>query len=248
MSQQIRLNPYFLVVWRAKWIILAVTVQAALLAVLIGMRQADLYTATALLEVGKVWKEPLEDPYLTVEIINSDGFIQRLAEKMGAKQSQLKRQLRAEAVTGGAPRSAYAVLVKITASAENPEEAVKLAQAAAEETIKRHLSIFDGAMESHLERQRWLEEQKQELAASRAALSQAAVSLVRDLDEVKSANSSPTMTKRSNLITPVVAGPRSRAPVARNALVAALIAAATASAVAILVNPSQAADGKDTSS
>lgn len=248
MSQQILLNPYLLAIWRAKWIILAVTALAALLATLIGIRQAELYTATALLEVGKVWKEPLEDPYLTVEIINSDGFIHQLAEKVGAKPSELKRRLRAEAVVGGAPRSAYAVLVKITASSENPQEAVKLAQAAAEQTIKRHLSLFDGAIESHMERQRWLERQQRELASSRSALSEAAVLLVRDLDEVKSANSSPTMTKRSNLISPVVAGSASRAPIARNAVVAALIAATTASTATALINRSQARDGKDTSS
>lgn len=242
------LNPHLLAIWRAKWVILAVAAVAASLAALIAMRQPDLHTATALLEVGKVWKEPVEDPYLTVEIINSDGFLQRLAERVGAKQAQLKRQLRAEAVMGGSPRSAYAVLVKITAASENPEEAVRLAQAAAEETIKRHLSIFDSAMESHLERQRWLERQQQELAAKGSPLSEAALSLARDLDEVKSANSSPTITKRSNLVGPVVAGPAARAPIARNAIVAALIAAATGSAAALLLNSPQTKNGKDTGS
>ena len=104
-GETISLDRYFAAVWRAKWLIIIAVAGAAALTAFLGFRQPTLYTATALLEVGRVWKEPLEDTYATTEIVKSAGFQHRLAEKTGIKYGQLRRSIQADTVTAGPRRS-----------------------------------------------------------------------------------------------------------------------------------------------
>jgi capsular polysaccharide biosynthesis protein len=231
MGEEIQLNRYFAAMWRAKWFILAAIALAGLVAAIISLRQPTLYAASAKIQVGRVWKEPLEDTYVATEVVNSNGFIHELAAKIGANPAYLKRSLHAETITAGPPRAIYPILVHITAKASSPEEAVKLARAAADELLARHDELFNQAITSHLERQRLLES----LQANRNFSSaEEAIKLQRELDEVRSANSSPTQTEKSHLIGAIVLDHVERPPVVRNAAVAMLMAAIVCTGVAAL--------------
>jgi hypothetical protein len=231
MEAEIKLNRYFAAIWRARWLILAGVALAGMVAAIIALRQPTFYAASAKIQVGRVWKEPLEDTYVATEVVNSNGFIHELATKIGANPAYLKRSLHAETITAGPPRAIYPILVRITAKATSAEEAIKLARAATDELLARHDELFNQAIASHLERQRSLES----LQANRNFSSaEEAIKLQRELDEVKSANSSPTQTERSHLIGAIVLDHVERPPVVRNAAVAMLMAAILCTGVAVL--------------
>jgi len=90
-EEEIRLDSFFKWVWRGKWLIIFLVIVASGLATLMGLRQPEAHTATALIEVGHVWGKPLKDIYVTVEIANSPGFIQEVAAKAGVKPGQAGR-------------------------------------------------------------------------------------------------------------------------------------------------------------
>ena len=75
---------------------------------ILTIRQPELHNAVALVEVGRVWGKPLKDIYVTVEIANSQGFIQEVAAKAGVKPGQLARSVQVAAVESGVPHSLYA--------------------------------------------------------------------------------------------------------------------------------------------
>src|SRR5687768_5787407 len=103
-TENLNLDRYFAALWRAKWLILLGALAAAAATFLLSRNQPVTYNATANLEIGRVWKEPLADYYLMAEIINSSGFLRDLSEKSGLKAGLLKRAVKAEPVEGGPRR------------------------------------------------------------------------------------------------------------------------------------------------
>jgi len=101
VDDQLSLDRYFAAIWRAKWLIILLTLCAAGVAWFVARRQPATHTAAALVEVGRVWKEPIEDPYVTKEMVNGSTFLRELAEKIGAKPNVVRRSVRAEVVEGG---------------------------------------------------------------------------------------------------------------------------------------------------
>src|SRR5687767_8475604 len=146
MNDEVNLDKYFSAIWRAKWLILFVVISAAAIAFYLARQQPTLHTADAIIEVGRVWKEPLEDTYITEQVVNSAGFMHELATKIGVKPRQLKSNIQAEAIIVGPRVSRYPILLKITASADSESEAVKFAQAVADELISRHERLFNEAL------------------------------------------------------------------------------------------------------
>src|SRR5687767_9844267 len=163
-QEEIRLDGVFRAVWRGRWIIIIGTLLAAGVTAYLGFRQPTLHTASALIEVGRVWKEPLEDIYATTETANSDGFIQKLSTKVGVKPNQLKRSVRAETVMAGPRRSSYPILVRVTATTESNDESVRLAQSVADEIIARHEELFKAAIAPHSDRKTKLEERQKQIS------------------------------------------------------------------------------------
>src|SRR5262249_49494822 len=141
-----------------KWLILAAIVLAGLGTAAYRYKQPATYTAEGLIRIGRVWKEPLEDPYITAEIINSQGFLDKVAYDLSMKPAQVRRAIRATAVTAGPQRSSYPILVRILASANSADQSMQLAESAAADTVGRHQNLFDHAMAPHLETQQHLEE------------------------------------------------------------------------------------------
>jgi len=233
-EDEIRLDSFFRWVWRGKWLIIFLVIVASGLALVSGLRQPELHTAAALIEVGRVWSKPLKDIYVTVEIANSPGFIQEVAAKADVKPGHLARSVQVGAVESGVPHSLYPILIRVNAKTEGPDESVSLAQAMADEIIARHDKLFDDAIKPHLERQHQLEQRLKELGSSPSDR-EFAIKLESELDEVKANNSSPTSTEKTHLVEKVVAGSTIRPDIWRGTAAAGVIAAIVGVAVACLV-------------
>ena len=224
MSDEVNLDKYLLALWRAKWLILLAVIVVTGVAAYLAKNQPTIHTADAIVEVGLVWKEPLEDTYITEQVVKSAGFMHELAPKIGVRPRQLRNSIQAEAIIVGPRVSRYPILLKITASAESENEAVRLAQAVADELISRHEKLFNEAMTPRQARQQKLEEQLKELKAQASASRELLIKLEDDLDTAKFNNSSPIMSRRTALKAPVVAASATQPTGWRSAASAALIA------------------------
>jgi hypothetical protein len=236
-AEEIHLDKYLAAVWRAKWLIILGILAAAGIAYMLASRQPDLHKATALLKIGRVWKEPLEDPYITETLINSAGFHKELAKKINVNPRQLKRSVRAETIIAGPRRSRYPILVSITATSESADEAVRLAQAVADEVSARHEELFNEAMKPRAEQERRLEERYKELAAQGGGARDLLLKVEGELNEVKANNSASdvNITEKTHIIVPVESETSSKPVVWRDVAAAGLIAAVACIAAAILV-------------
>ncbi|HEX8090287.1 MAG TPA: hypothetical protein VF762_15620 [Blastocatellia bacterium] len=234
-EEEIRLDNYMAAIWRAKWLIIIGVLAAAGITYLLANRQPALHKSTALIKIGRVWKEPLEDPYITETIINSAGFQKELAKKAGVNPRQLKRSIHAETIVAGPRRARYPILVSVAATSESADEATRLARAVADEVTARHEELFNEAMRPHAEQERRLEERYKELATqgvSRDLL----LKVEGELNEVKSNNSasSVNVTEKTRLIAEVEPEASIRPPVWRDVAAAVLIAAVVCVAAAVL--------------
>ena len=234
LEDEIRLDGFFKHIWRGKWLIILLVIIASGAAVLTGLRQPELYTATGLIEIGHVWNKPLRDIYITVEIANSPGFIEDVAAKAGDKPGHLERSVQAAAVESGVPHSLYAILVRVTSKTENSDESVRFAQVVADEIVARHEKLFDEAIAPHLERQHQLEQRLKELGVS-ASDREFASKLEGELEEVKANNSSPVSTSKTRLIEKIVASRAPRQGIWRGAATAGFIAAVVGIVVVSLI-------------
>lgn len=236
-QEEIRLDRLFAAIWRGKWIIIIGTIVAAGVTAYLGLRQPTLYTASALIEVGRVWKEPLEDIYTTAEAVNSDGFIHKLATKIGVRPGQLKRSVKAEAVIAGPRRARYPILVRVTATTESSDESVRLAQAVADEIIAQQGEMFKTAIAPHLNRKQQLEERQKQLSNDATPASRdLAMKVETELDDINANTTSPTVTEQTHLVESVVPGATIRYSPWRAVIIAALIAAVALVAIVALVN------------
>lgn len=235
-EEEIRLDRYILAVWRAKWFVLLGVILAAGITAYLASRQPTLHKATALIKIGRVWKEPLEDPYITARVINNSGFLKELAQKIGVSPSKLKRSVKAEVDIAGPRKTRYPILVSVTATAETGEEAASFANAVADEVRARQEVTFDEAMKSHLDEEHRLEERYKELAAQGAASRDLTLKIESELSEVKANNSlaNPNVTEKTRLIEEVESDGVVRPEIWRKVSAVALIAAVVCIAAAAL--------------
>jgi AraC-like DNA-binding protein len=235
-EEEIRLDRYLRAVWRAKWLIALAVILAAGTTAYLASLQPTLHKATALIKIGRVWKEPLEDPYITERIINSPGFLKDLAQKTGASASRLKRNIKAETVIAGPRRSRYPILVSVTATAETGDDAVRFARAVADEVTARHNAVFDEAMKPHIEQERRLEEIHKEAAAQGASSRDLLLKMEGELDEVRANNSlaNPNVTERTRLVEEIEPERDARPEVWRKVAAAAMVAGVACIAAAVL--------------
>ena len=234
LEEEIRLDSFFRWVWRGKWLIIVLVILASSLAAVIGLRQPELHTSTALIEIGRVWGKPLKDIYITVETANSPGFIQDVAAKLGIRPGQLNRAVQVDALETGVPHSIYPILIRVTAKTENADESVRLAQAISDEIVARHEKLFADAIAPHLERHQRLEQRLKELGSA-ASDREYAFKIEAELDEVKSGNTSPTSTEKTHLIEKVVPGGTVKPDILRSTATAGLLGGIIGVAASCLV-------------
>ena len=224
-QEEISLDKYIAAVWRAKWIIIAGVLLAAAVTAYLAIRQPTAHKASAELRIGRIWKEPLEDPYIVQRIINSPAFLGEVASRHQLRGNQLKRGVQARVITVGPPRSRYALLVNIEASADTAEQAENYVKVVADEIIARHESVFNEAMKPHLEEQNRLEAHRNGLAAQGPSGRDLLLKVETELGEVRANNSTPGITEKTALITDVGYDGAQKPGYLRSTATAALIAA-----------------------
>ena len=222
-TEPISLDRYISAVWRAKWLIGLGIVLAGGVAFWLAKSEPASYSSKALIKIGRVWKEPLEDPFITEELINGSDFSRELSQQTGLKRQQLKRGLKAETVMGGARKSRYPILVGITATADTAEEASRISEAAAESVVARHQKLFDAAVAPHKAHEQALETRLKEAAQS-PGLREFAIKIESDLAEVKANNDSPLLTEKTQMVQANTALSASPPSGRRSAAVAGAIA------------------------
>ena len=231
-ADEIRLDRYVMAAWRAKWWIILLALLATGVAAFIASRQPATYEATALVEVGRVWNQPLKDLFVTAETASSPGFIHELAGKINVAPKQLMRALQVEPLVSGVPHARYAILIRITATTDSPDQSVSFAQAMANEIVAWHEQIYEEAMRPHRERQQQLEEQiKQSQSSSRDT----AIKLEAELEEVRTNNTSPIATSKTHLVGKIVPGKAIKPPIWRSAASWGLVAALAGLIVALMI-------------
>lgn len=233
-ADEIRLDRYVMAAWRAKWWIILLALLATGVAAFLASRQPATYEATALVEVGRVWNQPLKDLFITAETASSPGFIHELAGKINVPAKQLTRALQVEPLVSGVPHARYAILIQIKATTDSPDQSVRFAQAMADEIVAWHEQIFEEAMRPHRERQQQLEQQIKQ-APALLVPRDAIIKLESELEEVKTNNASPLVTAKTHLVDKIVAGGGARPPIWRNAASWGLAAALVGLVIALLI-------------
>jgi prophage DNA circulation protein len=233
MSQEnLNLDTYVRAIWRAKWIIILVTIAAVAVAVFIARREPVQHRATAFIRIGRVWKEPLEDYIVAEKTAASTAFLKAAASRAGLNPRQLRRAVHVETLQGGARRNRYPVLLQVTATSES-DDAAQLVSAVADEIIARHEVLFEQALKPHLEEQRRLEDRQKELTSQPGAR-ELLLRVESELDSVRANNSltNTPITEKTHLISDPTSEPIPRQSIWRKAAAAGVVAAAATALLA----------------
>jgi hypothetical protein len=214
VSEAIELDLSLRALWRWKWLVLAGAIAAAAVAAGVAAAAAPRYTTTALVEVGRVMGEELEDAFAVAQSVYSQGFPQAV----GARVS-LPGSVSAEALTGGQGRLEHPTLVRVTATAPTADGAVALGRATVDELTARHKERFDAAVAPYRENEK-------RLAGSPDPAAQ------KDLYDLSARLMSPVFTEPTHLKDPF---PVPAAPEPKNAALAGGVAFAVSLAVLVLL-------------
>jgi hypothetical protein len=203
--------------WKQKWWMAIAAIVAAGAAAAIASLGADRYQTTALLEVGRVLGEPIDDPWAVAKMLESEAFRGTVAEHAGTRPPRIA----ADAVTAGQGRGEHPVLVRVTGSGESPQEAVAAGDAVVAEILARHKVRYEQALAVHRAHQ-------DALAAAASKDPQAQ----REMLELASKLGSPVLTRPTSQLDPF---PLPRQAVPRRIGTVAGVAALAVAAIAALV-------------
>ena len=223
MSELVELDLSLQELWRRKWLVLAGALLVAGITAGVTLTTPAKYSTTALVEVGRVMGDELEDAFAVAQTINSPGF-QTAARKRASGAGS--GSVLAEALTGGQGRIEHPTLVRVTATATSAQDAVALGTAAADELAARHHERFDDAVRGY-------REYENVLAATGETSSNGAVDPVarKELFELRAKLASPVFTEATHLKDPFPLA----TPQPRNALLSAAVAFVVSLAVLVLL-------------
>lgn len=221
MTDTIELDTSLRAVWRWKWLLLAGALVCAAAAAGWTMVGPPRFTTSALVSMGKVMGEELEDPYAVAQTINSPGFLAAVKTRTGNAAGSVN----AEALTGGQGRLERPTLVRITASAPAPDQAVAVGQAAVDELVERHRVRFETSVASYRDYEKVLSVTGEPAAGAADPIAR------RDLFELRAKLGSPVFTGQTAARDPFPAA----VAVARNTGVAASVGFVTSLAILVLL-------------
>lgn len=219
VTDTIELDAGLRAVWRSKWLLLVGALICAAAAAGWTMLGPTRFTTSALVSMGRVMGEEIEDTYAVAQTINSPGFLAAVKSRTSGGPGSVN----AEALTGGQGRLERPTLVRVTATAPTPEQAVATGQAAVDELVERHRSRFQTSEATYREYEKVL------AVAGEPATGAADPVARRELFELRAKLKSPIFTAQTATRDPFPAP----TAVSRNTAVVAGVA--FISSLAILV-------------
>lgn len=198
MKFELDISLWLGLIWKRRLLIISFTVMTAAAAAITALYQPQLYSAHALVRLGRVWGEQVEDPYLLTEVATSQKFLQQVSEKTQVKPVDLRRCLQFKRLEGGKARARYVYLIKVEATSETPELAERVTLRAAEQLIARADQRFEPALEAARSRERELESRLKGIAPPENR--EERLELERQLAEVRLHSQSPLRTHRSEIV------------------------------------------------
>lgn len=172
---------------------------AATAAAITAFYEPQIYSAYALVRLGRVWGEPVEDPYLLTEVAGSKKSLQQVSKRLQSrvKPEELARCLQFRRLEGGKARARYVYLIKVEATSETPELAEQIAHSAAEQLIARADRKFEPALEAARSREHELEAKLKSLSSQER---EEVMEIERQLSEVRLHSQSPLRTYHSEIV------------------------------------------------
>jgi hypothetical protein len=221
VNETIELDASLRELWRRKWIVLLGALVVAAIAAGASLVNPVRYQTEALVQIGRVMGEEIEDAYAVAETIESPGFRAAVAAR-----SKGRGRVSAKAVTGGQGRTEHPVLVRVVASGATPEAAVAAGQGALDELLARHSERFAKAVAGYRDYEKVL------AAAAEPAAGQSDAVARRELGELRARLASPIVTAETRVVDPF---PVPSAPVPRNTAWLAGVAFAVTAAILTLL-------------
>jgi hypothetical protein len=200
-EQELNLDTYARAIWRAKWIIIAAALAASAIAAFTVYSRPIQHRAVALIQIGRVWKEPLEDYFVAEKVASSPVFLRNAATGAGLNPRDVRRSVAVEVIQGGPRRARYAVLLQVAATSENQDDALRFADVVVKAIIARHDAMFEEALAPHRDQQHRLEERQKELAGQPSS-GDLLIRVEHELDDVRAKNtvSDGSITDKTRLI------------------------------------------------
>jgi uncharacterized protein involved in exopolysaccharide biosynthesis len=222
VSEIVELDLSLRALWRWKWLVLAGAVIAAAVAAGVTSFSPPRYTTTALVEIGRVMGDELEDAFAVAQTVNSTGFQASMRQHAG---SALPGTVSAEALTGGQGRLEHPTLVRVTATASTADGAVALGKAAVDELVATHQQRFDQSIAGYRDTEHML------AATGEPATGPADPVARKELYELRAKLGAPVSTEPTHAKYPF---PTPTAPEPKNTALAAGVAFVVSLAVLVL--------------
>jgi hypothetical protein len=149
--------PYLRASWRRKGFIILIVGFALVVAGVQQLRHRPLYLASADVQLAQVWDEFVEDPNIVLEKVNGPMFRQRVSRRLGRDATTVN--VTAERLESGRGRGRYIYLLRLSAQAARPENAVNIVQAAVAQLQEESNQRFTAALAVYTARATALEKQ-----------------------------------------------------------------------------------------
>ena len=174
---------------RWKLLLLGVIV-SVILAVIVTSLMQKAYETSIVLTIGTTKDAVFEESATVSTIINSESFQQNAAKKIGlnAPSSALRKMIRAQSD----PNRWTANWVSVSILADQPDTAVRLANAVAEGIIERHNAFYDASIQP-------LKDHQAELTGSIQRISNQLESLRQDLAKTTASNASTELLMQTRI-------------------------------------------------
>lgn len=144
-NEQNRVNflDYFSVLWKRKWGIIIIIIIIVSAAVIHSLMLPNIYQAEALVKIGKFQGKEIE-PYIDIKtIFENENTLKQIIKDLALPDDTILREFASTFTL-----DSIAGIIKISAKAESPKQAVEIVNVVAQHLVNRHKNIMKEALES----------------------------------------------------------------------------------------------------
>lgn len=153
-AEEVELIDYLRVIWRRRKLVFLMPALSVIIAGVVSLMLPPLYEATAQVRIGRVWEKEIESPYLIVERVDSDAFLSRVIEQVNLPTTPYRMKkgnvVEARVLEGGSTGQKVPLLISIQAHANDPKQAVEIANTVASILTEDHKRRFEEKLNEYL--------------------------------------------------------------------------------------------------